>query len=193
MIARVLRGGAVGPLALLPPIVVASAAFGAAVGSYVGGRQIAYAAVKMPVFFLGTLAVCMAALAALSGGRAAVAVALRTVFTTTVILGALAPPVFLVGLSMPRPRAYSEMVLVLTLAIAVAGAVSVVRLRRALGSTALWLAWIGIYGFVGAQTAWLLKPWIGHTMTADRFIPLAENVRGNFYEAAWGTLMNVLR
>jgi hypothetical protein len=182
---------------LVVPIVAASAAFGASIGSYIGGAQVVYAAAKMPLFFLGTLAVCMSLLAAVAaprmGARAAIDVAVRTIFTTTMCLGALAPPLLLAGLSMPKPRAYGSMVLLLTAAIALAGTVSVVRLRRALPSTPLWLAWIVIYGAVGAQMAWLLKPWIGYTMTADRFLPLRENLQGNFYESVWGLLVNLMR
>jgi hypothetical protein len=189
----------ISPLRLILPIVAGSGAFGAAVGSYVGGWQIAYAAIKMPIFFLGTLAICMAILVTLAAQRlgvaGAISVAVRSIFTTSMILGALAPPVFLAGISIPKPnpRGYAAMVLLLTLAVGLAGVISVAKLRRALSSTGLWLAWIGIYGFVGAQMAWLLKPWIGWTLVADRFIPLRENLHGNFYESAWGSLMNFLR
>ncbi len=176
---------------LLLPSIAGSAAFGAAIGSYVGGRQILYAAVKMPLFLFGTLAVCAALFAILSPG--AIATAVRTIYTTTMVLGALSPPLFLAGLSLPKPAAYPHMVLLLTAAVAVAGAWSVARLKAELRSTGLWLAWIAIYGFVGAQAAWLLKPWVGYTMVADRFIPLSDNLRGNFYESAWGTLLNVVR
>ncbi|MBI2930286.1 MAG: hypothetical protein HYY16_01430 [Planctomycetes bacterium] len=200
-IALALRGDLRDP-AMLPmvlPIVASSGAFGAAIGSYVGGMQILFAAVKMPLFFLGTLAICMAILAMLAaprmGWRQAVAVAVRSVFTTTLILGALAPPLFVAGMSFPKPhpRAYLGMALLLTLAVALAGGISVARLRRALPSNRLWLAWIGIYGFVGAQMAWLLKPWIGHTLVADRFIPLDDNLRGNFYDAVWTSMVGILR
>jgi len=175
---------------------LASAAFGAAVGTYVGGMQVLYAAVKMPVFFLGTLAICLAIFTALAAPRLApreaVRVAVRTIFTTTMILGALSPPILLAGASFPKPHAYPHMVLLLTLAIAAAGTFSVVRLRRALPTRGLLLAWVGIYGLVGAQMAWLLKPWIGYTLVADRFIPLSENLRGNFYEAVWRSLVTAL-
>ena len=198
-LAAVLRAEPVPALPLVGTIAVGGAFFGAAVGSYVGGCQIAFAAVKMPLFLLGTLAICMAALGVLAsssiGPAAAMNVALRTIATTAVLLGGLAGPVFLAGLSLPKPepRAYSAMVLLLTLSIGDAGTIGAVRLRRSLGSWRLWFAWIGIYGFVGAQMAWLLKPWIGHTLVADRFIPLAENLHGNFYEAAWGVLVHLMR
>jgi hypothetical protein len=177
----------------------AGAAFGAAVGSYVGGWQILYAAVKMPLFLLATGALCAAAVLAVSAVRAppaeAASVALECATSTTRMLAALAPPLFLAGVSMPKPepRGYAAMVLLLTAAVALAGTISVARLRRDLRSTPLWLAWIALYGFTGAQMAWLLKPWIGHTLNDDRFLPLRENLGGNFYEAAWGTLRCLMR
>lgn len=190
------NGSEVGAAPLVLASALASAAFGAAVGSYVGGLQIVYAAVKMPVFFLGTLAICLAIFAALAAPHlppgAAVRVAVRGIFTTTMILGALSPPILLAGLSLPKPHAYAHMVLLLTLAIAAAGTWSVVRLRRLLPGRGLLAAWVAIYGLVGAQMAWLLKPWVGYTMVADRFIPLSDNLRGNFYEAVWRSLTIVL-
>lgn len=186
-------------LSLLASIVVGGAAFGAAIGSYVGGAQIAYAAVKIPLFLLGTLVVCMAALGAVAGpslGPARAArVAVRTIALTAVLLGGLAPPIFVLGISLPKPepKGYQAMVLALTAAVALAGSIAVARMAGDLGSRRLAAAWTAIYGFTGAQAAWLLKPWIGHTLEADRFIPLADNLRGNFYEASWQTFLNLLR
>jgi hypothetical protein len=186
-------------VALIAPIVVGGGAFGAAIGGYVGGAQILFAAAKMPLFLLGTLAVCIAALGAVAGPsvgpRRAVAVAARTVALTGILLGGLAPPLFVLGLSLPKPdpKGYQGMVLALTAAVALAGAIAVARMAGELGSRRLAAAWIAIFAFTGAQAAWLLKPWIGYTLQADRFLPLADNLDGNFYEAAFETLLNFLR
>lgn len=200
-VASILHPGArdFAPTALIAPILIGGAAFGAAIGSYVGGAQVFFAAVKMPLFLLGTLAICIACLGAVAGSTVgparAARLAVRTVALTAVLLGALAPPLFVLGISLPKPdpKGYQAMVLALTAAVAVAGSVSVARLAGELGSRRLAAAWIAIYGFTGAQAAWLLKPWIGYTLVADRFIPLADNLHGNFYEAAWETLVNLVR
>ncbi len=200
-VAAILRPGApdVAPAALILPGVLGGAAFGAAIGSYVGGAQVAYAAIKMPLFLLGTLAVCIAGLGAVAGPSVgplrAARVAVRTVVLTSIILGGLAPPLFVLGVSLPKPdpKGYQAMVLALTAAVAIAGSISVARLAGELGSRRLAAAWIAIYGFTGAQAAWLLKPWIGYTLEPDRFIPISENLHGNFYESAFGTLLNFLR
>ena len=39
----------------------------------------------------------------------------------------------------------------------------------------------------------MASPWIGHTLVADRFIPMGDNLHGNFYEAAWQVLLNLAR
>jgi len=200
-VAAILRPGATesAPVTSLAAILAGGAAFGAAIGSYVGGAQVLYAAVKMPLFLLGTLAICMAGLGAVAGpslGPARAAnIAIRTIALTAILLGSLAPPLWLLGISLPKPdpKGYQAMVLALTAAVGVAGSISVARLAGELGSRGLAAAWIAIYGFTGAQAAWLLKPWIGYTLEADRFIPLADNLHGNFYEAAWQTLVNLLR
>jgi len=198
-VAAILRAEPAPPAALFVPIVLGGGAFGAAIGAYVGGAQVLYAAVKMPLFLLGTLAVCIAALGVVAGPsvgpRRAAEIATRTIALTAVLLGGLAPPLFVLGLTLPKPepKGYQGMVLALTAAVALAGSIAVARLARELGSRALAAAWVGIYGFTGAQAAWLLKPWIGHTLVADRFIPLADNLKGNFYEAAFQTLLKLLR
>lgn len=184
-----------------PAVVVlaglSSAAFGGAVGAYVGGWQIAYGAAKMPLFFLGTLAVSFAALHVfaardLRAGETFRA-ALETVAVTAVGLGALAPVVFLLALSCPKPdpRGYAGVILLLTGCVAAAGTAGVVRLHLRLGSWRLTAGWVVIYQFVGAQAAWLLKPWVSHTLTDDRFLPLRENLRGNFYESVFRTAVGL--
>lgn len=171
-----------------------SALFGAAVGGYVGRYQILYGAVKMPAYFLATLGISFTALHVFAAGRMEARrtfeAALETVAATTVVLGALAPIVGLMSLSCPKPSAsaYNFLILLLTSSVAVGGIVGVLRLHARLGSIRLTAAWILIYQFVGAQMAWLLKPWVSYTFTDDRFLPLRENLNGNFYESIFRIL-----
>ena len=175
-----------------------SACFGAAVGSYVGGFQILYNAVKMPLYFMGTLAFSFGAMhlfvARHLPARKTLIVAIETIALTAVFLGALAPIAALVSLSCPKPSAqgYRLLILLLTCSVATAGVAGVVRLHARLCSWRLTIAWTVIYQFVGAQAAWLLKPWVGHTLRDDRFLPLRENLHGNFYESVWMTVRGLL-
>jgi hypothetical protein len=193
-----------GRAATLPaPVLLAlaaacAAAFGAAVGSYTGGLQVLYAAVKMPLYFLSTLGISFAALHVLAASRlpagATLKAASEAVALTAAALGGLAPVVAFVSLSCRRPDqdSYVFLVLVLTLSVAVGGIAGIARLHARLASPALTIAWVVIYQFTGAQMAWLLKPWVNCTFTADRFLPLRENLHGNFYESIFGVLRSLL-
>jgi hypothetical protein len=90
---------------LIAAATLSSACFGAAVGSYTGRWQIVYDAAKMPVYLLGTLAISFAAMHLFAArdlrSRETFAVAIETVALTAVVLGALAPIVWLLSLSLP--------------------------------------------------------------------------------------------
>lgn len=183
--------------ALLGLSVVCSALFGAAIGGYAGGLQIAYGAFKMPLFFLGTLGLSFAAMHVLVArrlrARQTYRAALETIAATAVALGALAPIVGLISLSCPKPShaAYAFLILLLTASVGAGGVAGVLRLHARLGSARLTAAWVAIYQFTGAQMAWLLKPWVGYTFTDDRFLPWRENLQGNFYESVFRTVWGI--
>lgn len=176
----------------------ASACFGAAVGAYQAGPQILYAAVKMPVYFLGTLGLSFAAMHVFAArdlrARQTFTVALETVALTTVVLAALAPVEALVSLSCPKPshRAYSFLILLLTGSIGAAGICGVLRAYRRLGSVRLTVVWVLLYQFVGAQLAWLLRPWVNDGQSGQEFLPLRENMHGNFYEAVFRAFQGLM-
>src|SRR5438105_12671109 len=145
----------------------------------------------MPVYFLGTLAVSFTAMHVfvareLRAGQT-FRVALETVALTTVVLAALAPIEALVSVSCPKPslRSYNFLVLLLTGCVGAAGICGVARAYRRLGSVRLTAAWVLIYQFVGAQMAWLLRPWVNDGLSGDRFLPLRDNLHGTFYEAVF--------
>jgi hypothetical protein len=184
--------------------VLSGACFGAAVGSYTGRWQVLYDAVKMPVYLLGTLAISFAAMYVFAArdlrAREIFAAAMETVALTAVVLGALSPVVWLLSVSLPvthgfpSPRsqkAYQILILLLTGSVAAGGVAGVLRLHSRLHSVRLTAAWVLIYQFVGAQMGWLLKPWVSHTGLDDRFLPLRENLQGNFYESVFHTVIGL--
>ncbi|MBV8881125.1 MAG: hypothetical protein JO332_14260 [Planctomycetaceae bacterium] len=195
---------------LIAAAALSSACFGAAVGTYTGRWQIVTDALKMPVYLLGTLAISFAAMHLFAArelrARETFAVAIETVALNAVVLGALAPIVWLLSMSLPvspglrspeSQRGYRILILLLTGSVAAGGVTGVARLysrlRQASGGKALRLTalWIVLYQFVGAQMAWLLKPWVSHTGTDDRFLPLRDNLQGNFYESVWRTVLGL--
>ena len=81
--------------------------------------------------------------------------------------------------------------LLLTASVAAGGVAGVARLRARVGSWRLAATWVLLYQFTGAQMAWLLKPWVSHTLRADRFLPLRDNLHGNFYESVFHTVFGL--
>jgi hypothetical protein len=49
--------------------------------------------------------------------------------------------------------------------------------------------WILLFGLVGAQMGWVLRPFIG---SGDEFVWFRER-RGNFFESVWGALVTLLQ
>ena len=199
---------------LLAAAALSSAGFGAAVGSYTGRWQILTDAVKMPVYLLGTLAISFTAMHVFAAKdlkpRETFAAAMEAVALTAVVLGALSPIVWLMSVSLPfsvglrTPRsqqAYRLLILLLSGSVAVAGIAGVARLHSRLRSilrqgsgwraVRLTVAWVLLYQFVGAQMAWLLKPWVSCTGRDDRFLPIRDNLQGNFYESVYHTFLGL--
>lgn len=189
---RLFAGGALG-----------AAAFGAAMGVHVGGMNTVVTALKMPLFFTLTLALCfslMHVVALASGLRARAAqtlhIALCGLGVTALSLGAFAPALALFAACAPTPSTQSYLNLYATCALCgvVAGCFGAARLAgglRALhGAPArgVFLAWLFIYQFTGAQVAWVLRPWIGG---AD--YSLTHGLSGNFYTGAGRVLWRWLQ
>ena len=56
------------------------------------------------------------------------------------------------------------------------------------GIAAPLIVWAFVYQFVGAQVAWLLRPWIGSSYGVDGY-SLSHGLSGNFYMGVWAVLM----
>lgn len=182
-------------LSLLGMGVAGAVAWGAAMGSHVGRAHLWICALKMPLFLLATLALCfplMHVVLAVSGVKADVrqtlSVALGGLATFALCLGALAPVVGLFCASAPIPSmaSYLNLYLLCFVCGVMAGAAGLRTLAhgmRALsGGRVRWplLAWALIYQFVGAQMAWILRPWIGSSYGVDGY-SLSHGLSGNFY------------
>jgi hypothetical protein len=146
-----------------------AATFGIAVGSYRGGVQIAYAAVKMPLLLGIPLVVSLPAVRALYAACAVeapwrrVAMAGLVGAARTAVLAAALGPVVWLPYSVTID--YHAAVLLLCGALVVAGAPGLALVSRALpgrGEGRL-LATVGsilVLGFTIAQTGWVLRPFI---------------------------------
>ena len=185
-------------------IVLLAGAYGLVIGVYAGGWQVAYDALKLPWVLLATLALSAGSLYvlnALAGARLSVAQTAAVVIvgllaTVTVLLFVLPVVAFLMFSGSDN---YRFAVLVNVAAFAVAGWCGA---RFALEATAAvhedpvlrrrclvaMRAWMWVYGLVGLQMAWLLRPYFRQT---DVFIrPLGEG--GSIFEAIARLVFQVL-
>jgi hypothetical protein len=183
-------------------IILFSGAFGMAVGSYVGGRQILITGYKVPVLMLSTFGICVIVMYILNAIVArrlsfvqVVCVGIVSISITAVILGAFAPVIFLFSRTL-RFRYYVHygfLVLLCTAMVAFAGSVSIWYLYRAFkllkyprGARILVIAcWMLVYQFVGAQMTFILRPFVGSSADTVRF-------EGNFYEAVPLLIKNII-
>jgi len=195
--------------ALLTHMTLLSAAFaalyGLTVGLYAGGWQILFNTVKLPMFLLATLALCVLALYmlnSLAGARLSLlqttAVVLTAILVTSTLLLALTPPLCFIMLTSLQD--YHLVVFMNLIAICLAGAGGVAFASQATASVhqdaavrhrclRVMRAWMVLYGLVGLQMLWLFRPFFRQT---DVFIrPLGEG--GTAFEAFLRLLLTILR
>ncbi len=167
----------------LVAILVGGALFGAAMGSFRGGSQIVVAALKIPAATLLTMAFSGPALLSLAAAfdrrwRASEALALMLAAgaRSCLVLGALAPVLWL-GIDLGLP--YGALKLTATGAYGLAGlsglSVLLRGLGKATGRTAAASCFAMVFLVVGAQTAWILRPYVGDP--SDEEIPMFAHGR----------------
>lgn len=193
------RGVATIARAMLVTIAIGAALFGAAIGTYRGGPQIAYAAIKLPIVLVFTAAIATPALTAFNLAldrpaalRRDLALALCALGLGALVLAALAP-VVLVARAVDAP--YHETSLLFAGACALAGLVSLAFLARALraqtrrwaGTAAALLA--TITAAVGAQAAWTLRPYLVRPRAT--VVPFVRTVDGDLIDAVHETIESV--
>ena len=156
-------------------LALSATAFGAAVGSWRGGRQIAFAAMKMPIGILATLALAAPAfyvLAAVFGRpwplRAVLSLVLAAGARFSLVLLAVTPPLWL---TIDFGAPYDAIKLVATLGYGLAGLAGLEVLVRGLGEgrgkrMTIGL-FVGVFMLIGAQNAWVLRPYLGTPGTHD--------------------------
>lgn len=165
-------------------------AYGAVMGSWGGLRaaQIAYSAVKVPMLLTVAFLIAMPSffvlntLAGVRGDfRRVLALLGRAQATGGLVLAALAP---LTAFWYASFAGYEAAVTFNALMFAAASLAAQGVLRRGYAELArrnpvhrkLLMAWIVIYGFVGVQMGWVLRPFVGSPGKATTF----------FREGAWG-------
>jgi hypothetical protein len=171
-------------------LIACTATFGAALGFYRGGAQILYAAVKLPLVTLITLAVTAPLLHMLNRALERPASMARDVSTLVAALArgalVLAAETPLIWAAHALGAGYHRMILITVVACAVAGAVSFWFLWGALSSTrrSRWLVVLIVLatiGIVGAQASWLFRPYLVRPRAAG--VVFMHPLEGSFSEA----------
>ena len=173
-----------------------SALYGAAAGAYASPAQAVSAALKLPLLFLGTLAICFPGffvIQVLVGSR------LRLSQVLTLVLGALSLSAILLAAVVPitvfflfTGANYYFLTLLHVVIVLGAGLVGMVALHDGLAfacekrgvypkkAMTIMKVWAVLFAFVGIQMAWNLQPFVGDR--GQRFRLFRHN-EGNFYTA----------
>ena len=187
-------------LGLCVVMVVASAAYGAVLGSWHGPRLAVYVAFKLPLVLLLTSAATVPfswAGAAILGlplrlGQVAVLTFLALA-AASLLLASLTPVAALFTLCAPSPgtdsrTAHNLLYLLHTGFVGGSGLVGTAVLwrgMRALGSRrtvrAVCLVWIASFALVGGEIAWVLRPFVGSVYKPVVFLR-EDALDGNVYE-----------
>src|SRR2546422_1411843 len=172
------------------------ALYGAAAGAYAGPAQALSAAIKLPLLFLGTLAICFPGffvIQVLVGSR------LRLPQVLALVLGALSLSAILLAAVVPitaffllTGANYYFLTLLHVLIVLGAGLVGMAVLHEGLAfacekrgvypkkAMTIMKVWAVLFAFVGIQMAWNLQPFVG-----DRGQPFQvfRHNKGTFYTA----------
>jgi hypothetical protein len=176
--------------------------YGVVMGSYNGAAQAISSGIKMPIFFLFTAIICVPSLYTfnvLLGQRfrflQTLALMVITLTTTSILLVSLAP--IALFFTITTPENYQFLLLMHVCIFALCGFYGVRYLYRGSAYIAfrmeqplnnlLLRIWILIYGIVGMQLAWRLRPFVGSK--GMPFQVFRDEVEGNFYLAVWHSIM----
>jgi len=180
----------------LGTLVALLASYGAAAGAYAGLPQALSSAIKLPLLFLGTLAICFPGffvIQVLVGSRLRLAqvLALTTgaLALSAIVLAAVVPVALFFLLTGGN---YYFLELLHVVIVLGAGLIGMVALHEGLAfacekrgvyprnAMTIMQVWAVLFAFVGVQMAWNLRPFVG-----DRGEPFKvfRHYEGNFYTA----------
>lgn len=179
---------------MIATIAVAMAIVGAALGSYRGGIQIAYAAIKLPVVLLGTAALSAPALSAIGValGRpsrlaADLALVMAALAFGALLLAACTP---LILLARAIDLDYHRTILATVAMFALAGGAALHLICRgvALEAAAGWRTAVAgmcvVFSLVGGQLAWALRPYLVRPRAPEPMF--VREVEGSLLDAITG-------
>ncbi|MEO1387309.1 MAG: actin-binding WH2 domain-containing protein [Cyanobacteria bacterium J06634_6] len=181
------------------------AVYGGIVGAYDGGWQMLSSAIKLPALYLITLIICVPTLYffdILFGSKLNfkqyVTMALTSVAVISVLLFSFAPVVLFFLISI---RDYNFFLLLNVVVMALTGCVGVRLFYKGMVDMAgpdgfeqnlrlkLLQGWVVLYGLVGSQLGWTLRPFVGADST--QFQIFRPEIDGTFYSTVFRTILNL--
>lgn len=182
------------------------AVYGAIVGSFSGWPQALSSAVKLPILYLLTLLICFPTLYffnVLFGSRKSLVqhfgILISAVAAIGVLLFSFAPITLFFLITTQN---YNFFLLLNVAIMALTGIVGVKFLYDGMQMMSeqddlegyanrkrLVQAWLGLYGFVGSQLGWTLRPFFG---APGEPFQLFREFEGNFYQSVLNAIANLL-
>lgn len=179
--------------------------YGAIIGSIQGGLQILSSAFKLPALYLLTLLICLPTLYFLDiifGSKRTfaqyVTLLLASMSMISVMLFGFAPVTLFFRLSM---NDYYFFLLLNLIIFAITGIIGIKFFYQAMLSLIpkesesslnrhkLIKSWLFLYGFVGSQLGWTLRPFFG---APERSFALFREIESNFYVEVLKLIGNIL-
>jgi hypothetical protein len=182
---------------MVATIGIAMAIVGAALGSYRGGLQIGYAAIKLPLVLLGTAALAAPALTAIgaAAGRRVRLTADLVLVVTALAFGSLlltaCTPLFLLCIAMKRD--YHDMILVTVGLFSLSGLAALRMIVQGVrieanerGGTSAILGLCIVFALVGGQLSWALRPYLVRPRAPE--VVFVREVEGSLFDAISTTI-----
>ncbi|MEX0269127.1 hypothetical protein AB3R30_08285 [Leptolyngbyaceae cyanobacterium UHCC 1019] len=178
------------------------AIYGAIIGMFHSPLQALASAIKLPALYLITLLVCLPTLYifnALFGSKKTIAqhftYLLTAVCVIAVLLCAFAPVTLFFLITV---NDYSFFLLMNVIIFSLTGILGISFLYQAMKPisdgdgakvrTSILRFWLCLYGFVGTQLGWTLRPFFGSPGDFELFRPR----EGSFFSGVWTALINLL-
>ena len=176
-------------LAALLAILVGSGVFGGVLATSRGGTQLFYSATKLPLVMIATLVLVVPAFYAIAASlgrplalRSAVGLVLAGAARAALVLVAFTPLVWLV---LDLGASYHQSVLFASACYAIAGLAALRLIFHGMGADfrglAILVCFASVMAPVGAQTAWMLRPFFGRP--AEAHVPFLRPRESSFLDA----------
>ncbi|MCX7719045.1 MAG: hypothetical protein N2111_11690 [Candidatus Sumerlaeaceae bacterium] len=181
------------------------ALYGAGMGLFRGAFPAAVSAAKLPMLYLLSLAVALPAFYVLNclagprlGLRGVSRLLLLAVSANAAALASYAPVAWFFALTTGRAE-YEFIVLMHVVVFAVSGILSILVIGVVFRATARRLGmrfrpaflfgWAALYGVVGSQMSWVLRPWIG---SYEVPYTVLRSIEGSFFESVFQLIRSVI-